>query len=87
MEADAAQTMVLQEGREGLGQIAGLRQLSEIVDVDVVQAVLAVALAADQTVLRLALLQGLQILLEGRHQRQAAPGSFRLGAVLGDIGA
>ena len=84
VEANTAQTVIFQEGREGLGQIAGLHQLSQIVDVDVVQVVLAVAVPADQTVLRLALLQRLQIFLEGRHQGQAAAGGFRLGAVLGD---
>ena len=86
VEADAPHAVLLQEGREGRGQPVGLHPFSQLVQVDVVQIVLAVAFAAEPLVLRLLLFQLPQELLEALHQGQGPMGGLGLGAVLLDDG-
>ena len=84
VEADFLHPVALQNQREMLGQEARRDELSHLVDVDVVQVALVIALAAEPPVLRLLCLFPKQGILKGLYQRKRSVAGFRLSAILLD---
>ena len=84
VEADFLHPIALQNQREMLGQEARRDELSHLVDVDVVQVALVIALAAEPPVLRLLCLFPKQGILKGLYQRKRSVAGFRLSAILLD---
>ena len=80
VEADAAHTVVFEKLRERLCQMSGLDPLAQIVDVDIIPVIVAIALAAKISVLFLFCFYPQEQFLKGRHDRQTAePLYFSIG--------
>ena len=82
VEAHMPEAVLLQKGLKLSGERIRCHQLSELVDIDILQIILAIAPAAEVTVGGLLQLQVLQKLLHLRHQRQRAKAGLGFGAVL-----
>lgn len=82
MEAGFLHPVALQNQRKVLGQEARRDELAHLVDIDIVQVTLVIALAAEPPVLRLLCLFPKQGILKGLYQRKRPIAGFRLGAVL-----
>ncbi len=72
VEADAAHTVVFEKLREPLRQMSWLDPLAQIVDVDIIPVIVAIALAAELPVLLLLCFYPQEQFLKGRHDRQTA---------------
>lgn len=84
MEADFLHPVALQNQREMLGQEARRDELAHLVDIDIVQVTLVIALAAEPPVLRLLRFFTKQGVLKGLYQRKCPIAGFCLGAILLD---
>lgn len=84
MEADFLHPVALQNQRKVLGQEARRDELAHLVDIDIVQVTLVIALAAEPPVLRLLCLFPKQGILKGLYQRKRSVAGFRLSAILLD---
>ena len=82
VEADALHIVRREELREMLAQKVGADAPAHRVDVDIVEIIRAVILAADLPVQRLLFLHLFEHLLTGRDQRKGAAAGFRLGSML-----
>lgn len=86
VEADALHVVRREELREMLAQKVGADAPAHRVDIDIVEIIRAVILAADLPVQRLLFLHLFEHLLTGRDQRKGAAAGFRLGSIPRDIG-
>ena len=86
VEADALHIVRREELREMLAQKVGADAPAHRVDIDIIEIIRAVILAADLPVQRLLFLHLFEHLLTGRDQRKGAAAGFRLGSIPGDIG-
>ena len=82
MKTNPSQIVFLQQVGEMLRQIAGFHQLTDFVDIDVVQILFAVRPATELPVHLLLRFHPEKQFLKGRHQRQRPIAGFRFGAVL-----
>ena len=85
VETDALHVVRREELREMLAQKVGADAPAHRVDVDIVEIIRAVILAADLSVQRLLFLHLFEHLLTGRDQRKGAAAGFYLGSIPGDI--
>ena len=69
MKADAAHAVVFEKLREPLRQMSWLDPLAQIVDVDIIPVIVAIALAAKLPVLFLFCFYPQEQFLKGRHDR------------------
>ena len=86
VEADALHIVRREELREMLAQKVGADAPAHRVDIDIVEIIRAVILAADLPVQRLLFLHLFEHLLTGRDQRKGAAAGFRFGSIPRDIG-
>ena len=86
VEADALHVVRREELREMLAQKVGADAPAHRVDIDIIEIIRAVILAADLPVQRLLFLHLFEHLLTGRDQRKGAAAGFRFGSIPGDIG-
>ena len=86
VEADALHIVRREELREMLAQKVGADAPAHRVDIDIIEIIRAVILAADLPVQRLLFLHLFEHLLTGRDQRKSAAAGFRFGSIPRDIG-
>ena len=81
VQADVPQPLFPQQLTEAVGDIAGFEDVAHLVNEDIAQVFLVVAVAADLPVSLLLIPEGEKLCLELPHQRQRAEAGFGLGAV------
>ena len=84
VKTDLPHTVLLQDQREMLCDIAGLHKLTDFIDIDITGKLPAIRFSAQLSVKLLLRFQTVRQFLKRRHKRQAAIAGLRLCAILLD---